>query len=32
MTVPFPQLSTTSHRLVETVDLLQRQLRAWGKP
>ena len=30
--VPFPQLSTTSHRLVETVALLQRQLRAWGKP
>lgn len=30
--LPLAELSTTSHRLVEAVDAVQRQLLAWGKP
>ncbi|MEZ6036811.1 MAG: ABC transporter substrate-binding protein [Planctomycetota bacterium] len=30
--LPLAELSTTSHRLVEAVSAVQRQLLAWGKP
>lgn len=30
--VPGPLLNTTSHRLVEAAELVQRELQRWGKP